>query len=370
MGRVSRAASYQHLRVEAIVAAWSRHTAPRQPPTRWRLLGCALELLAEGRDAVSSPEKPPQASTPAVLHRRGASWKDDVTATIRQDGLMELRLSLEGLNRSRQTKRSRVVFVGVGLCTRERLSVALPLDVIATLLSAVRLQRAVGARSVRLLIADEHARCGGRFEDAAVSAVAEATEDTLRRVVGSFELGAVEILRASQVHATPEYMEILEEVERRAPGAAAYFHREVADMEFFHRVCGGILKLGWGVSGPVQMRHQYDEVAFDQRFRAWVGDHVTCVYGKPGRVFDARRPRASPYVAIDPARRVCLSRGEDVRAKLGLARSRVGGDTWRGARRHLGAITRAFCAVVGPLSGDTEGRAQQLIDRVFADAQA
>jgi hypothetical protein len=299
------------------------------------------------------------------------SWKNDAMAALKQEGLVEYQLSAEGIRSSSRIERPGSIFVGTGVCTSKEISTALPLDALGMVLPAVRLQRAIGARSVVLLIADEHARSNGCFAAADIDAIAAANEDALKRAVSAFGLNSVKVVRASHFHAEQEYLDVLAEVDRRAPGSEhTYFRKEVADIQFLDRVCSGIIKLGWTVSSSVSMERRHDEVAFDRRFRAWMGNHVAFAYCKAGRVLDERRPKASPYVATDPARRVCLRRGEDVRAKLSSAESLVPAPILKGVKKHLGAVVRSFCSVVEPVDGEVEDRAQQIIGRVFGSAAA
>lgn len=332
----------------------------------------------EFRSTGFAPERVTRGSANTAAAARAADpagvvalWKNDVLAAIKQEGLVEYQLSVDGIRRSSRVERPGAVFVGMGLCTSKEISAALPLDALGMVFPAVRVQRAVGARSVIVLIADEHARSNGCFVAEEIDAIAAANEDALRRAVSAFGLNAVKIVRASHFHSTPEYLAVLDEVDQRAPDSEhAYFRKEVADIEFLDRVCSGIVKVGWTISSSVNMERRHDEVAFDQRFRAWMGNHVSFIYCKAGRVLDERRPKASPYVATDAARRVCLRRGEDVRAKLSSAESLVPAPILKGVRNHLGAVVRSFCSVVEPMNGHVEDRAQQIIGRVFGSAAA
>jgi hypothetical protein len=91
------------------------------------------------------------------------------------------------------------------------------------------------------------------------------------------------------------------------------------------------------------------------------------VYTKAGRVLDDKRKKAPPYVEMDPARRICLSRGEDVAAKLARGKMRASYSTWRGVRNHLNAITRTYARLVRPLDGPLEERVQAMIDDVWGE---
>lgn len=328
--------------------------------------GLATERLTQ-RSSVDA------SATPRVAEPEGpeVSWKNEALSAIRQEGLVEYQLSAEGILGSSRSRPPTAIFVGTGLCTSKEISVALPLDTLGMLLPAVKIQRAVGASSVIVLIADEHARSNGSFRAAEIDEIAAANEDAFRRVASAFSLNELKVVRASHFHSTPDYLAVLEEVDGKAPDSEhAYFRKEVADIEFLDRTCGGIIKVGWTISGSGNMERRHDEVAFDQRFRAWMGRHVPFVYCKAGRVLDERRPKASPYVATDPARRVCLRRGEDIREKLKAAESFVAAPVVKGVRTHLGAIVRCFCDVVEPISGQVEDRAQQIIGRVFGSVAA
>lgn len=306
-------------------------------------------------------ETPPTALEPI--------WKRQVVAAVKEEGLVEYRPSIEGVLGSNPAKKPDAVFLGMGVCTKQQVSVALPLDALGMLLPAEQIRRVLGARSVIVLIADEHARSNFGFSAAEIERITSANEDVLTRVINAFGLGAVKVVRASDFHSTAEYLEVLAEVDRRAKGLEhAYFRKEVADIEFLNRVCGGILKVGWTVSSSLNVERRHDEVAFDQRFRAWMGDHVPFIYCKAGRVLDERRPKASPYVATEESRRLCLHQGEDVRAKLRAVQSTVPQSVLKSTKRHLGALIRSFCAVVEPLSGQVEDRAQEIIGRVFGPA--
>lgn len=300
---------------------------------------------------------------------RHPDWKVELVCALKEEALVEHELSTRGVLGSTIVEPPRAVFLGVGLCTSQQVSVALPLDTLGMLVPAERVRRALGARSVVVLIADEHARSNAGFSAAQIDEIAVTIEDTLRRAVSAFDLSAVKIVRASDFHTTPEYLAVLAEVDTRAPDSEhAYFRKEIADIAFLDRTCGPIVKVGWTISGSADMGRRHDEVAFDQRFRTWMGQHVPFIYCKAGRVLDERRPKASPYVTTDASKRVCLRRGEDVRAKLQSAESLVPGAVLKGVRNHLGALVRSFGSIVEPMNGHIEDRAQAIVTRVFGPA--
>jgi len=309
---------------------------------------------------------------PPSLSKQGVQprWKDDLLADIKQDGLIEYELSRAGIEDSTRAEPPSAVFLGLGLCTSKEISQALPFDALGMILPAERVRRSIGARSVIAMIADVHAASNSAFSVEAIEQIAAANEDTLRRIVSALGLSSVKVVRASDFHGTLEYQAVLKEVERRAPESPhTYFKKEIADIEFLNRVCNGIVKVGWTVSGSLDVERRHDEVAFDQRFRAWMGDHVSFMYCKAGRPLDERRPKASPYVTTDTSRRLSLLPGEDVHDKLKHAEAHASAQVVKGVRNHLGAIVRCFSAVVNSLSGTVEDRAQRIIDRIFGGGE-
>jgi len=290
-------------------------------------------------------------------------WQDRLRRTVVQESLFETTASLAGI--AGLACAPRAVFAGVGLCSRSDLSVALPVDLLGILLPAEQVRRAIGAGTTVALVADEHALGNGFHPDRVRQRTGE-TVAILRRLSTVMGL-EIEVVRASSFHGSTRYRRILAEVGlRAAPGDDAYFHRQVADLEYMHRTLGGIVKVGWVVSGSPRVARRRDELAFDQRFRAWVGRHVGFVYCKAGRTLDDRRPKASPYVVVDPSRRICLGPDEDVSGKLQRAGRQASAATVNGARRHLKAIARASRAVT-PLTGPVEHRLQQMIRSIFDD---
>lgn len=305
----------------------------------------------------------------SAYHKAEPLWKTQVIEALKQEGLVEFKLSVAGVLESSREERPGAVFLGMGLCTNKQVSVALPIEALGMLLIAERTRGVIGARSTVLLIADEHARSNSGLSSDEIDRIAGVNEDALRRAAAAFGLSCVKIVRASDFHARPEYLAVLAEVDSRAPDFEhAYFHKEVADIEFLDRICGGVLKVGWTISSSVSMARRHDEVAFDQRFRSWMGNHVPFIYCKAGRVLDERRPKASPYVTTEESKRLCLRREEEVHAKLTAAEGVVPPPILKGVRKHLSALTRTFGTVIEPLSGRVEDRAQQIIGRVFGPA--
>jgi hypothetical protein len=296
--------------------------------------------------------------------KHNATWLARLKRVSLQEPLIETRPTLAALQRAEGSSPPKAIFVGLGICSRRQMSRALPVDVLGMLLPAERLRRAAGASTLVAVVADEHA-LSNNFEAYLVKSRAQSTVRTLERVRESF-LDRMQILTASSFHGTDDYRSILAAIERNAPGGEhPYFLREAADIEYLHRRFDGILKVGWSIGPSIRNRRKLDELAFDRRFRSWVGRHVGFVYCKAGRTLDRRQPKMAPYVALDPRLRICLDPGDDVAGKLELARRTASTDVIRGVRNHLRRIARAFDGLIEPLPGTVEQRIQAIITRSF-----
>lgn len=267
---------------------------------------------------------------------------------VAQQPLMHTRATLEGLRGARH--RPAALLMGVGLCTPRRLARAVPLDLLGMLLPADQLRLASGARELILMVADRHALSSG-FDATAVEERARATIELLGRVQRRCRI-PMRVIRASQFQDHDAYRRILAEVGRRRPDEHAYVQRQLADCIYFDREHGGVLKLGWTARSPGRL----DEVALDRRLRALYEGRISFAYCKPGRTIDGRA--MPPYVALTPARRVCLEPGEDQARKLHHA---ADSDGLRACRRHLKAITYSYARHVGLDRGPLEQRLAAMI---------
>jgi hypothetical protein len=282
---------------------------------------------------------------------------------VTQQALFDSRASLAALAHVVSgTPAPESVFVGIGLSAPCELSRGLPLDTLGLLFAAEHARRAVDARTMTVLIADAHALANGHSSEA-ISECARAHEQTLGRVLERLGWSHVRLVSARELHALDSHARLHAEIRRAAPrDEHAYVTSQLADIEYFSRTSGGILKVGWALSGGSSAR---DERAFDARFRRWVGTHVPFVYSKAGRTLDDQRRKAAPYLLKDPSRRVCLSRGERVREKLEGASAHVSSSTLRGVRRHLRAIARGYKQLECPLFGNVEEQVQTLLERLL-----
>lgn len=276
---------------------------------------------------------------------------------------MDTRLSLSALRRIDPSRPPRTVYVGVGLCAREALSVAVPIDLLGLLLPAEAIRRASGATELFVLIADSHALENG-FAPDEVERRARAVELVLENIRARCGLSALKVVRASQFHGEPSYGAALATVSRRARGLHDYVLRQLADAVYLERERGALVKVGWALRGADPFR-QRDEIAFDRSLRAVVGDRVGFLYCKPGRSLTDDAPRVPPYVVRHFDARVCLDARENPAAKIATSRRRASASTVDACRRHLRQVIYTYGRVIEPLPrGTLEHRLSALIQRV------
>lgn len=304
---------------------------------------------------------PPRSEAPA--------WRQRLLHAVTQEPLLVTRPSLDALAGGGFSSAPRAVFVGIGLVTPDAVSRVLPLDVLGILLPAERLRRAVGAERLVVLVADDNALENdldpGQIRQ--VSRRAEEAQHLLERIGRRICPGRMTVQTAAELHQSPAYQRILAQVDEAAPDDEhGYFKQEVADIELLDRCWGGVLKVGWTVSASRDLRRRRDEVAFDRRFRRWRRRPLMSVYCRAGRSLDDRQLKASPYIAVDPQRRICLQPDEQVAAKLQRAAEWASPGTVNGVRNHLRALTRTYSQMITALEGTVEQRAQAVIEQIFA----
>jgi len=300
---------------------------------------------------------------------RESGWVEHLKHVVRQQPLIATRPSLAQVGRVPAMRRPRAVFCGVGLSSGRQLGAGVPLDVLGMLVPAERLRQAIDAETLLVLIADEHARhvVG---DPQHVDGCADDWVDLLQRLRRSFGLRHLRIVRASDFHHRTGYRSVLDGVKQRAGQQAdPYFVRQAADVAFLHRQLGGLLKVGWTLQNVSAPRTSRDEAAFDRELHRWVNDDVPVVYCRAGRVLSDQRPKAPPYLVIEPARRLCLDPHEQPVSKLRWADLDVSPDTARAVRRHLKAIARAVRQTLMPLSGPLERQIETLLGRLYQDVR-
>lgn len=282
---------------------------------------------------------------------------------IDQEPLFETAPSRHAMAEAAPSLVPRTVFAGIGLVSGSRLTRALPFDVLGLVLGAEHARRALSAERTLVLVADAHARDDGAPPALLEQRAREYTE-RLRAIAARCGFRHMRVVRASEWEQDPEYRATLRHVQRALPASTdAYVVRETADITHVDRLYGGVLKVGWALRAA-RAGAARDERVFDETFRRFVGGDACFVYAKAGRALDDRRQKVSPYIAANPARRICLAPEEDVQTKLCDAQRQVSRATYRGVCNHLRAVTRSYGKLVRPLSGDVAARTQAVIDEL------
>jgi hypothetical protein len=298
---------------------------------------------------------------PRPLASAPARWRDRLEQAVLQEPLLFTQPSLAALSDADRRTAPNAVMVGIGLCTPDALTTAMPFDVLGLLLPAERIRRALDATTVVALVADTHAHVTG-FEPSAIECRARAAVHALIRLRARLDLQAMCVVRASRLHATTRYREWLRTVQARAgTDVSSYLVRQVADVACLDDRLGGIVKLGWMV-GRDRDDAIGDEAAFDRWVGPWSRRRPLFAYARAGRTLDPTRLKAPPYIELDPGRRVTLAPGERVADKLAAATDL---EARNGVENHLRAIGNTFARTVAPVPGPAAARAQRILDRLY-----
>ena len=290
-----------------------------------------------------------------------AQWRDRLEQAVLQEPLLFTQPSLAALGDADRRTAPGAVMVGIGLCTPDALTTAMPFDLLGLLLPAEQLRRALDATTVVALVADTHAHATG-FEPSAIESRARSAVHALLRMRARLGLHALCVVRASRFHATTRYREWLRTVQARAgTDVSPYLVRQVADVACLDDRLGGIVKLGWMV-GRDRDDAIGDEAAFDRWVEPWSRRRPLFAYARAGRTLDPARLKAPPYIELDPDRRVTLAPGERVADKLATAPDV---EAKNGVENHLRAIGNTFARTVAPLPGPAAVRAQGILDRLY-----
>lgn len=170
-----------------------------------------------------------------------------------------------------------------------------------------------------------------------------------------------EVVLASSLNCTEEYKALLASVEK-AVGTSAdpYFKYEACDIEFFRLHKKAKVKLSWVID--IKHAPKFDERAFDQFYTELFGKSMAFIYTIPGRTFDKRRPKVSPYVSVPDEKRVLIE-GKDWKEILGTWK-----DSNKEAFEHLEKITTEFEKLFPSVATDEktiEAKVARIIECIF-----
>lgn len=292
------------------------------------------------------------------------SRKKEVEKIIKNEALIEMQPSLEGLSNVLDNTEGGAIYYGTGVATPNHPSVGLPFDVLGMILIAEKMKRKAGFTDIYHHIADTHAKTNDWVDPAQVDRRAAEVRSVLEAVAANLGLEGFHIMLSSEFDGTPEYQELLAQFQ--SSDKHDYVKHEMADMEWYRIHHGVVMKAGWIIQAA-ETSLGADERLFDREYKKFKGDQLAFLYTKPGRTFDLSRPKASPYIQIPGEHRLLLDSDENARATIDEAVNRTGDFEIGGARKHLKSIVRLYESVFGPIGKDIEleDKIQFILDSAF-----
>lgn len=257
------------------------------------------------------------------------------------------------------------IYYGTGLTTPKAIAVGLPFDVLGMMLVAERVKKSLGLTEIYHHVADTHAKTNEWIDPQEVDRRAKIVRDTLTRVASNLELDGFNVTLASEFDQSPEYQASVEHFKSKST-EHEYVIREMADMEWYRKMHGTVVKMGWIIQAS-EAPVGFDERLFDQEYKRIEGDKLSFVYTKPGRTLDLSRPKASPYIQIEDENRILLEKGEDAISKMQEATVRMKDPHLGGARKHIDSIVRLYEKMFGSFGKvPLEEKVQAIIDKATA----
>jgi hypothetical protein len=296
------------------------------------------------------------------MEKKVKSPADRLRNIVYNEALIETRPSLDGINEdSVKNCEDGAIYYGTGLCTATALSLALPFDTLSLVLTAERIRRELGMAQVYHHIADTHAKSNQIFLPEDVDRQAKMVKETVLRLAHNLGLSQFKVILASEFDQTSEYLDIYHHVDTARHD---YVRREVADIEWYRRNKGALIKLGWIIQAS-ETGLGHDERVFDREYKDLLNGDISFLYLKAGRTLDRQRPKASPYIHIPEESRLLLVKGDDIRKKMFEAATRLGDNKLLGARGYYLDIVRLYERLFGPLkeAKDPEEKIEMIVEK-------
>lgn len=282
---------------------------------------------------------------------------------VRNEGLIEAEPSLPLLNDNLNQGAGGSIYYGTGVTTPRALSIGLPFDTLGMMFVAEKLRRAASLENIYHHIADTHAGTNEWVDPQAVEVAAAAAQSTLTTVTENLGLSSFRIIRSSSFDSDPEYIELVQRF--GVSQEHEYVRREMADMEWYRLQRNVKLKVGWIIQAR-ETELGFDERRFDREYLRLRGPKLSFVYCKPGRTFDANRPKVSPYVAIAGESRLMLAPEVAAKEAIDHAVQASGDQQLNGARRHLSQIVQLYETLFGSFGRiPLEAKIQGVLDACF-----
>lgn len=289
---------------------------------------------------------------------------DKIKSIVSTEPIIVKEPSLAMITESLNTDNQKSIYYGTGIATPEFLSVGLPFDVLGMILINEKIRREAGFSKVYHHIADTHAKTNSWAIPKDVNKRATEIKKTLEIVFSNLGLNNFEVVLSSSFDNSSSYLDILKFF--NSSKKHDYVKREMADMDWYYKEKGVLLKTGWIIQSK-ETKIGSDERLFDREYRNFMGkDALSFVYTEAGRTFDVARPKASPYIQIPGETRLLLDKNENVRAKFQIVKDKIGMDNVKSTIKHLYKIVSLYEDIFGSLGElDIEAKLEVILNRCF-----
>lgn len=246
------------------------------------------------------------------------------------------------------------IFFGLGLCTSKKPAVAVPFDILSFFLTAESIVRQIPHLKSLVLIADTHAETNSFMDESKIKQSRQKLTTVCQKIINNLNLNNFSIIFASQIAQLPSFLEILNSLPVLEN---PYLRQEIADVIWLSQHENLIAKLGWSLDVKPNSKG-HDERFFDLEIQKFLDRPVQFIHLEAGRTFDAAKPKASPYIAIEGENRILLESGEKVSEKITMAN--------KDSLVHLSKIVSLFEKLFGEIETESlESKIQFIIDKIM-----
>ncbi len=198
------------------------------------------------------------------------------------------------------------LYFGVGLCSRTKLSVGLPFDILEMFLQSEVLRKNNNGL-VFVHLADKHALENG-FEAEAINNVVNKYLTDLQSIIDMLGLKNHTIIRASEICSDSQYQTY---VDKLSDVENPYLRLEIADMLWYENTKDVGTKIGWRIDPKINtMQKVIGENFFDTEAMKR-GSDLSFFYCHPGFTLNAKKPYAPPYIAFTQEDRILLDEADN-----------------------------------------------------------
>ena len=281
----------------------------------------------------------------------GTMLKDDIQKLLENEPLI-----INWQNFSQFKTGGGSLFFGIGLMSKDKLSVAMPFDILSFFFVSEILKRPLNLSGVNIIIADNHALSNGLFSKSKINDLANQTSNQINKIIRNFALKDFNVFKASEIHSLDSFQKILTNLPSMEN---EYLRLEIADTLWLVENKNLKVKLGWAISSEKQVGGN-DERFFDKGILKTSPD-IQLIHLQAGRTLNPIRPKASPYLSTDGEPRILLVKDENVEQKIKSTIGNWPDKSMGGLISHLHDIVRCFERLQGRLPFNSLGQKIQFI---------